>query len=821
MFRTTVASLIGVDLAMPYDPERFGGGAPKPARHSGGALYGSAPPEDTDAEAGEGEVPVRPPIKRGLPPPPPQREEAKAEDPVDLGCFILPGGANLQSGGSRQLSYTTVPLRGKGSGEAVLSAHAEGASLYDEDSFLSRIDNAREMVSTGHLVNTYTGEVSETYEDVIPPPDRSGGDQERENKSKQLRLQWAQGDKNHKHRAKRELEVPLPDQDSGEIRGVTAEISVISNQVQTEALERWNRDVYFNRTGLVPAEPEWTENPYGFDGYNNRIRIYPHMPALNDLDEEDGSRVTADISNQRNEETRVLAKRRLKTDGTEKGSTLRARPPHRESETGSTAEIRKSSRSRGTERGEKLTTHGIEALHASLARTGLDTKWKEEKPVGSRHAAPHREQVVAGNAPAASNLESTRDAGISKGIYGAHAHQAGNPGAANPGRPENMRQDTLSGMSRPQPDLQRMDVGKVPSAPDAGSRKQHVTNSHYMPPSMGFAQSLGARVDVAGATTARIDSLPAVPGLIDLPPLGAARNAEAPGREESLRVARDGTIELSVAHRAKIDARRTTRAERPVDTRPAAPSHDTKASGTIGGSSDHERVYGSASNSRAGILQTGHEAPGAPVGKTTVKHEAAHAVVSLSATGRESAPYAATMTVQTSRNPETSAGNTLGADIPISAATNLPGSTEPRPLQKGTDLVLRALARPHAPTGGYENSRRSEVRHPDTRGISMGYVWNSNSKAPNAEEAERNETRVTGTRDRRDPYGATPSLQMPGDSESYFTQPVQRRFADSVSLRDEARRDTERISRDNPDRSGARKRGLTPGLETLMEDDAA
>ena len=249
--KSLIARLIGEDPSEAYVADKY---APEPPR-----LYGAPQPGRRVA---------------------PQQQPA-AQEPVPFGCWIVPPEIQETTGGRRQLvSDGVVP---RVSREVAVSApcSASTTALYEPETFLTPFDRAQDMVATGTLINTYTGEVASCFEDGLPPPDRTPGDAVRERKSAQLRLLAASGNP-PAPRHKKEQEDPIQPGDAGRIR--TRGLYSVSLGVQKEHAERQGRDLYFNRNELAPTEMMQTRNPFGFDGYNNRVRIQPYMPTTQELD---------------------------------------------------------------------------------------------------------------------------------------------------------------------------------------------------------------------------------------------------------------------------------------------------------------------------------------------------------------------------------------------------------------------------------------------------------------------------------------------------------------------------------------------------------
>jgi len=275
--RGVLSSLIGEAPNGEYNPNKY-------------RLYGAAPvkPAAPEPDIQESQEPNPLPPPQLLPPPLDLDEGTQtgglgAPPPTQFGAWILPQGYVDLDGGLRQ-TVTDRSATAAKSQIAVLEASAgPRATLapYDEKSFRTPFEVTKDVICTGSFVNTYTQEVAETFENAMPVPDRWGGDPEREWKNATLRLQAAQGFEPRKL-IKKEIEQPLPAADSGPIM---ANASFRQMQaVAQESDERCSRDRYFLRNDLVPTEPMMTKNPFGYQGFQNMIRVNPYMPVTQELD---------------------------------------------------------------------------------------------------------------------------------------------------------------------------------------------------------------------------------------------------------------------------------------------------------------------------------------------------------------------------------------------------------------------------------------------------------------------------------------------------------------------------------------------------------
>jgi hypothetical protein len=215
----------------------------------------------------------------------PDENATAQKEPSGLGCWLLPQDYIDRSGADRQNRYTRLPT---GAPTQIASFPASignaTAADYNQETFRTPFDVSQPVVCTGSLINTYTGEVADTYEDAIPPPDREGDDFEAMVKSSQLKFQWANGGEQWKLN-KTELQQPLPAGDSGPALPNATYRTMQS--VKLEAAERFTRDTYFSRNDLIPTEFQMTRNPFGYSGFQNMLRVNPWIPNTQELDTKD------------------------------------------------------------------------------------------------------------------------------------------------------------------------------------------------------------------------------------------------------------------------------------------------------------------------------------------------------------------------------------------------------------------------------------------------------------------------------------------------------------------------------------------------------
>lgn len=294
--KSLLGMLLGENPVEKYDPTKFTAVSPSASRPPPKRAVPAAPQRFEAPQRAQTFQVAPPPLRAGASQAPPVQKlygsgndmdhnpSAQAE-PSPLGCWLVsqPG---VMVPVRQNLKVDTLPLQAR---VAIASACVApmgcgSAALYDPESFMSPIETSQPVIATGSLINTYTGEVSDLFEDAMPPPDngRDAGDAVRERKQAQRRLMAAEGNIAAAHH-KREQQNPIQPGDAGAATQLAN--FQINADVAAESSERACRDLFFNRNELAPTELEMTRNPFGFEGYNNRVRINPYILPRQDLDE--------------------------------------------------------------------------------------------------------------------------------------------------------------------------------------------------------------------------------------------------------------------------------------------------------------------------------------------------------------------------------------------------------------------------------------------------------------------------------------------------------------------------------------------------------
>lgn len=254
MLKAFLGKLLAEDERHPYDKNKYASRRPQPP-----PVYGDRNPQSGGEERKGGH---------------------------DLGCWILPSQGSHEApvtAASRQLVNTHPAQTAKTQIAVSEPPRPAGGTqaLFSPESFMTPWETTEPVVARGSLVNTYTGEVAQVFEDAMPPPNRSGDDGPRQRKSAALRKIYLDGNAPTGH--KRESEVSLPPGDAGLVSSHATH--QIYKDIATEWNERTERDKFMTRRELAPTELEMTRNPFGFSGFQQMMRIYPDLPHTQSLDD--------------------------------------------------------------------------------------------------------------------------------------------------------------------------------------------------------------------------------------------------------------------------------------------------------------------------------------------------------------------------------------------------------------------------------------------------------------------------------------------------------------------------------------------------------
>jgi hypothetical protein len=154
-------------------------------------------------------------------------------------------------------------------------------NLFHKSRYEEPIFDSEQRISTGVLINTYTGQMYEMFENDVPPPDTSV--KEHEYTEEQMThtnpfLIWSGGgqDPNRDDPNKTEVLAYQPNADAGP--NVWGD-QLYADRRRSELQFRVARDMWQNQNGNLPIEPVQDRRPVGYVGYVNAGRFFPYMPA--------------------------------------------------------------------------------------------------------------------------------------------------------------------------------------------------------------------------------------------------------------------------------------------------------------------------------------------------------------------------------------------------------------------------------------------------------------------------------------------------------------------------------------------------------------
>jgi len=211
--------------------------------------------------------------------PPPMKH-----DPVLLGCGIT-------SSGEDQYAHRFTYLNrffNEEDGEILIQPPKgmdnKQYGQYSDELFKTREDNSDNKISTGIMVNPYTGEMFETFENQMPPPNTDKSILADRFNIVNPKLVWAQGgiDPHAPLRKKKEICKKIPGVDHG--------VNVWGDQLYADERrarlrELANRDIWMCRDGDLPGPQSFPkEKPAGYVGLVPYYRPTPYLPPTQTLD---------------------------------------------------------------------------------------------------------------------------------------------------------------------------------------------------------------------------------------------------------------------------------------------------------------------------------------------------------------------------------------------------------------------------------------------------------------------------------------------------------------------------------------------------------
>ena len=164
----------------------------------------------------------------------------------------------------------------------------EDVACYSKRLYHTPCDSTKNVISTGILRNPYTGDVFETFENQLPPPNTNKGEIPTfQLKQINPRLLHLSGGYNHHHPPPRKKEhmgevfKPTDILGGANVWGSQLYDTEVRNKLQMLA----SRDLYNNRDGLLVGEPSMIgEKPAGFIGHVPITSFRPYIPPTQELE---------------------------------------------------------------------------------------------------------------------------------------------------------------------------------------------------------------------------------------------------------------------------------------------------------------------------------------------------------------------------------------------------------------------------------------------------------------------------------------------------------------------------------------------------------
>ena len=175
-------------------------------------------------------------------------------------------------------------------GETYIAPINRDLEPYTTSLYETPYDTTQNLISTGILYNTYTGEAFETFENQLPPPNTTKG-QMADYQLQQInpRLLYMNGGYNHHNPPPRKQELLSESFNPVDIKGGSNPWGpqLYSAQVRDEMQKMASRDIYNNRNGDYAVEPSMHgDKPQGYFGLVPRNQYRPYIPPTQEINME-------------------------------------------------------------------------------------------------------------------------------------------------------------------------------------------------------------------------------------------------------------------------------------------------------------------------------------------------------------------------------------------------------------------------------------------------------------------------------------------------------------------------------------------------------
>ena len=209
---------------------------------------------------------------------------APKQPPILLGC-------NLISSGEDQFAHKLTYLNrwfDEDDGEILVgpppSMKTKYSGSYSDELFKTPIDNTENKISTGIMTNPWTGEMYETFENAMPPPNTDKYiPADRFEMVNPKMLQMFGGLNPHAPLPKKkEICLAVPGSDHG--NNVWGD-QLYEEERRKRMVQEIGRELFNNRTGDSSTASAFAkEKPAGFVGLQPMYRALPYLPPVNELD---------------------------------------------------------------------------------------------------------------------------------------------------------------------------------------------------------------------------------------------------------------------------------------------------------------------------------------------------------------------------------------------------------------------------------------------------------------------------------------------------------------------------------------------------------
>lgn len=218
--------------------------------------------------------------------------ELRAQHPVPTKQQPILLGSGILSSGEDQFAHRMTYMNNwfnEDNGEILIqppkSMQDKYVGGYSDELFKTPIDNTENKISTGIMVNPYTGEMYETFENQMPPPNKDKFiPADRFEIVNPKLLQMFGGVNNHAPKPKKkEICLDVPGTDFG--NNVWGD-QLYAEERRKRMLEVIHRELWNNRSGdSSTASAVAKEKPAGFVGVQQMYRALPYLPPTQELDD--------------------------------------------------------------------------------------------------------------------------------------------------------------------------------------------------------------------------------------------------------------------------------------------------------------------------------------------------------------------------------------------------------------------------------------------------------------------------------------------------------------------------------------------------------